>query len=195
MARAATLRDFIRGRVTGAEFSPRSRPFLRDSAAGTLRTGKGRCGEATRAFVNMASSAGIPTRRLYLEGDKPHVVALVTAPDGRAFVVDASGDAQLPEIVALENLAGQKRFTSYSTFGWRRLSLLRALPSNDVNLGPLNYLLENPHALVACLWILLAACALTLTSVLHRKLSGASQPVPRRSLSFPPGFEGESAEV
>lgn len=196
LSRAEALRDFVRARVSGDGFSSQSRPFLRDSAAGTLRSGKGRCGEATRAFFNMASSAGISARRLYLEGDKPHVVALVNDAEGRPFVVDASNVAQLPETVTLENLAAQERFTSYSTVGWRRLSVLRALPSNAIDLGPLNYLFENPRALAAFVWILLAACALTLTSVLLRKLSGATQqPAPEHTLAFPSRLKGESAEV
>src|SRR3712207_2117776 len=53
--RSRALRDYVRAHVRNTDFSPRGRAFLRDTAADTLRTGKGRCGEATRAFVNMRS--------------------------------------------------------------------------------------------------------------------------------------------
>src|ERR1051325_4832078 len=53
-ARLTALRDYVRARVHNVDFPARGRPFLRDTAADTLRNGKGRCGEATRAFVNLA---------------------------------------------------------------------------------------------------------------------------------------------
>src|SRR5947209_15654279 len=63
VSKAAALRDYLRIHVRNINFFARTRPFLRDTAADTLRTGKGRCGEATRVFVNMARAAGIPAQR------------------------------------------------------------------------------------------------------------------------------------
>jgi hypothetical protein len=171
VSRVAALRDFVRGRVRNQNFSARNRPFLRDTAAETLRSGKGRCGEATRVFVNLAAAAGIRAQRLYLEGSRPHVVAVVSAEDGSKLLVDSFEQPYLPEIEPLEGLARHKEFTSYSTFGWRRSRALRALPAHEVSLGPLNYLLENPHALLSFVWLLLAASMLVLAVAFKRRLS------------------------
>src|SRR5689334_11852145 len=63
------LRDYLRRNVTANNYSVIGRPFFRDTAAYALQTGKGRCGESTRAFINMAESLGIHAQRLYLEGE------------------------------------------------------------------------------------------------------------------------------
>lgn len=193
-SKLTAMRDFVRDRVRNVDFSARTRPFLRNTAADTLRTGKGRCGEATRVFVNMASAAGISARRLYLEGSKPHVVAVVVADDGSRLVVDSANRYYLPEIEPLSQLQQYPQFTSYSTFGWRRLGLVRALPSHDVNLGPFKYILENPHALLACLWLLPSAMLFGLTALLRRKISSRSREDSERELSVMGGL-GEGAEV
>src|SRR5436309_15102564 len=51
VSKAAALRDYLRAHVRNVNFYARTRPFLRDTAADTLRTGKGRFGEATRSFA------------------------------------------------------------------------------------------------------------------------------------------------
>lgn len=159
-SKVTALRDYVRARVRNVDFSARGRPFLRDTAADTLMTGKGRCGEAARVFVNMARAAGIPAQRLYLEGHKAHVVAVVRDEGGRELIVDATNRFYFSEIEPLGAFERHEEFETYSTFGWRRLEVLRALPSNFVNLGPLGYLLENPHALLACLYFASSALAL-----------------------------------
>ncbi|HYH84501.1 MAG TPA: transglutaminase-like domain-containing protein [Pyrinomonadaceae bacterium] len=193
-SKVAAIRDFIRGRVHGADFSARNRPFLRDSAADTLAAGAGRCGEATRLFVNMASAAGISARRLYLEGKKPHVVAVVEAEDGSRLVIDSSDRPYLPEVVPFESLQRNSQFTAYSTFGFRRLRILRALPSHDLKLGPLNYVLENPHALIACLWLLPSAALFGLTALLRRRISSRSREDSEREITVIAGLS-EGAEI
>ena len=193
-SKVTTIRDFIRGRVHSANFSSRNRSFLRDSAAETLEMGRGRCGEATRLFVNMASAAGISAHRLYLEGRKPHVVAVVEAEDGRKLAIDSSDRPYLPEVVSFESLQQNPQFTAYSTFGFRRLSVLRALPSHDVNLGPLNYILENPHALLACLWLLPSAVLFGLTALFRKKMSSRSREESEPELTVIAGLS-EGAEI
>lgn len=168
-ARLKALRDYVRARVHDVDFSWYGRPLLRDTAADTLRTGKGRCGEATRVFVNLARASGIDAQRLYLDGIRLHVLALVRAGDGRALVVDAYDTPYVPEVEPLEGLLDRHEFASYSTLGFRRLWLLRSLPSNEVALGPLNYPIENPHALASLLWLAASALALTLAEVLQRR--------------------------
>jgi len=163
------LRDYVRARVRNVNFPARGRPFLRDTAADTLQTGKGRCGEATRVFVNLARESGINAQRLYLDGPRPHVLAVVRTEDGRKLVVDAYESPYVPETEPLERLLSHPEFASYSTLGFRRIRPLRALPSHEVGLGPLNYLLENPHALSSLLWFTASALALTLAEVLRRR--------------------------
>lgn len=193
-SKLTAIRDFVRNRVRDVDFYARRRPFLRDTSADTLLTGKGRCGEATRVFVNMASAAGISAHRLYLEGDKPHVVAIVNTEDGGKLVVDSTNRFYLPENEPLSQLARNPQFTSYSTFGFRRLRILRALPSNAVNLGPLNYVLENPHALIACLWLLPSVMLFGITILLKRRIRRRSIGDSEREFSVMTGLSG-GAEV
>jgi hypothetical protein len=168
-ARLSALRDFVRARVHNVDFPARARPFLRDTTADILRNGKGRCGEATRAFVNLARAEGFDAQRLYLDGLSLHVLALVRTGDGRTLVVDPYDKPYVPEVEPLEGLLDRYGFASYSTLGFRRMWPLRSLPSNEFNLGPLNYLLENPHALTSLLWLAASALALTLAEVLRRR--------------------------
>jgi hypothetical protein len=169
-AKVVALRDYVRTHVRNIQFAGLTRPFLRDTAADTLRTGKGRCGEAARVFVNMARAAGIPAQRLYLEGEKSHVIAVVVREDGAVLVVDSSADPTYFEgLEPLSALTTHQEFRTFST--WRRTRALRALPSNFVGLGPLAYLFENPHALLACLCFLASAGAFLLSAYAARGLT------------------------
>src|SRR4051794_1623739 len=103
-ARLDALRDYVRARVHNVNFSARGRPFLRDTAADTLRTGKGRCGEATRAFVNLARLSGMDAQRLYLDGPRPHVLAIVRTEYGGMLVVDPYESPYVPETELIERL-------------------------------------------------------------------------------------------
>ncbi|MDT7687494.1 MAG: Transglutaminase-like superfamily [Acidobacteriota bacterium] len=196
-SKVTALRDYVRAHVRNIDFSARGRPFLRDTAADTLSTGKGRCGEAARVFVNMARAAGIPAQRLYLEGRKAHVVTVVEAADGREIVVDATNRFYFPDIFTLDALKQHTEFDTYSTFGWRRLAALRSLPSNFVNLGALSYLLENPHALLASLCLLSSALTLALAAFVRRRLPRRSpQPFQvQEGFPVPSMLEGEGAEA
>ncbi|HEX6182808.1 MAG TPA: transglutaminase-like domain-containing protein [Pyrinomonadaceae bacterium] len=192
-SKVTALRNYVRTHVRNVNFSARGRPFFRDTAADTLRSGRGRCGEATRVFINMARAAGIPAHRLYLEGRKAHVVAAVDAGDGRTLIVDATERYYFPEVEPLDGLSRHTEFVTYSSFGWRRLSLLRALPSNSVSLGPLGYLFENPHALLAWAYFLSAAAGLALAALLRRRLPRRSRAATREGFVVPATLEGEGA--
>jgi hypothetical protein len=192
-SKVAALRDYVRERVRNVGFSAKGRPFLRDTAAETLRTGRGRCGEATRVFVNLARAAGIPAQRLYLEGRRAHVVAAVDAGDGRTLVVDAANRFYFAEVETLGALAGHEEFATYSTFGWRRLGLLRTLPSNFVSLGPLAYFFENPHALVSALCLLSAAAAFGLAALLWFRLPRRRSRAAREAVVVHVALDGEGA--
>ena len=168
-AKVSAIRDYVRAHVRNVEFAGLTRPFLRDTAADTLRTGRGRCGEAARVFVNMARAAGIDAQRLYLEGNKSHVITVVARADGTVLVVDSSADPNyFPALLPLSALSAHEEFRTYST--WRRPRALRALPSNFVSLGPLAYLSENPHALLAALCLLAAAATFALSLYTARRL-------------------------
>jgi len=192
-SKVAALRDYVRTHVRNIGFSAKGRPFFRDTAAETLHSGRGRCGEATRVFINMARAAGIPAQRLYLEGRKAHVVASVEAGDGRTLIVDATNRFYFPDVEPIGGLARHTEFVTYSTFGWRRLSLLRALPSNSVSLGPLGYLFENPHALLACLSFLSSAAALALAALLQRRLPRRAAANTREGFAVHVTLEGGGA--
>lgn len=168
-AKLSALRDYVRAHVHNVNFPARGRPFLRNTAAEIMSTGRGRCGEAVRAFVNLARESGIDAQRLYLDGPRPHVLAVVRTTDGRRLVVDAYESPYVPEVEPIERLLSHTEFTSYSTLGFRRMWPLRSLPTHEFNLGPLNYPLENPHALASLLWFAASAFALTLAELLRRR--------------------------
>lgn len=188
-AKVTTLRDYVRAHVRNVEFAGLTRPFLRDTAADTLRTGKGRCGEAARVFVNMARAAGIPAQRLYLEGEKSHVISVVSRGGGAVLVVDSSADPfYFHELEPLSALTSHKEFRTFST--WRRTRALRALPSNFVSLGPLAYVFENPHALLACLGFFASAATFALSVYAARKLPHARTLVSEKNFHAHAAFEG-----
>jgi hypothetical protein len=188
-AKVVALRDYVRAHVRNVEFAGLTRPLLRDTAADTLRTGKGRCGEASRVFVNMARAAGIDAQRLYLEGEKSHVVSVVGREDGAVLVVDSSADPYyFQELAPLSAITGRPEFSTYST--WRRTRALRALPPNFVNLGPLAYLFENPHAILACLCFLASAVAFALSFYIARRLPHRRPRASEEAFHAQAAFEG-----
>ena len=191
-AKVSALRDYIRTHVRNIEFAGLTRPFLRDTAADTLRTGKGRCGEAARVFVNMARAAGINAQRLYLEGAKSHVVSVVGREDGAVLVVDSSSDpTYFQNLEPLSALTKHNEFRTFST--WRRTRALRALPSNFVSLGPLAYLFENPHALLACLCFLASATMLTLAGYVALQLPRTRGRISLKGFPVPAALKREGA--
>ena len=188
-AKVLALRDYIRTHVRNIEFGGLTRPFLRDTAADTLRTGKGRCGEAARVFVNMARAAGIDAQRLYLEGEKSHVITVVGRDDGTVLIVDSSADPNyFTELEPLSALSTHGEFRTFST--WRRTRALRALPSNYVSLGPLAYLFENPHALLACFCLLASALTFALAAYAARGLPHRRPRVSEKSFPAHAAFGG-----
>jgi hypothetical protein len=188
-AKALALRDYVRTHVRNVEFRGLTRPFLRDTAADTLRTGKGRCGEAARVFVNMARAAGINAQRLYLEGEKSHVISVVSRDDGAVLVVDSSAEPfYFRELEPLSAITKRNEFRTFST--WRRTRALRALPPNFVSLGPLPYLFENPHALLACLCFVASVGTLLLSLYATRRLPHNRTHVAEKGFHARAAFEG-----
>jgi len=155
------LRDYLRHNVTRNGYPVAGRPFLRDTAAYALQTGKGRCGEVTRAFINMADAVGIHAQRLYLEGRVEHVVALVKMSDGRQIIVDSTEQPYFQDLETLDQLSQHPQFNYYEPINihrWFRITL----PANTVDLGLVAYLIENPHALKAVFCFSLAGVSVVL---------------------------------
>ncbi len=148
------LRDYVRLHVTRENFPARGRPFLRNTAVESLRSGKGRCGESTRAFINLADAVGVRAQRLYLEGRRRHVVALAKLDNGEQVIVDSSDKPYFQELESLTQLSNHPEFDSYSSFNERRT--LASLRSKTVNLGRFAVYTENPHTLQAAFWFMLA---------------------------------------
>jgi hypothetical protein len=165
LATVVALRDYLRQNVKRNGFSASGRPFLRNTAAETLASGQGRCGESTRAFINMASGLGIRARRLYLYGQRSHVVALVTLDNEQQVIVDSSDRFYFRDIEPLASLSRHAEFDSYSSFNRHRI--IFGFGSNTFNFGPLNYFLENPNALMALMLIGLAFCCTALRLLRH----------------------------
>jgi hypothetical protein len=146
-SKIVALRDYLRHNVTRENYPVEGRPFLRDTAAYALQTGNGRCGEATRAFVNMAESLGIHSYRLYVEGlPLEHVVALVRLSDGRQLLVDSTDRPYIQDLLELNQLP-QYHFNYYSSINMHRWLRRPSLPANTYDPPGLSYFYENPHAL------------------------------------------------
>jgi hypothetical protein len=171
MSTIVALRDYLRSNVSRKYYPAAGRPFLRATAAEALRTGKGRCGESTRAFINMAESLGIHAQRLYLEGQREHVVALVRV-DGRQIIVDSDERPYFQELEDFSQLAQHPQFNYYSSINVHRLFRRVPLPANTAGLRGLSYFLENPHALKAlfCFSLVSAGVALVVPRTARRRL-------------------------
>ena len=170
------LRDYLRRNVTRDSYPVRRRPFLRDTAAYALQTGQGRCGEATRAFVNMAESLGIHAYRLYVEGlPLEHVVALVRLNDGRQLIVDSTDRPYIQDLVELNQL-GRYHFNYYTSINMHRWLRRPSLPANTYDPAGLSYFYENPHALKAlfCFSLSLACAGLWALSFTRRYVRARS---------------------
>jgi|ERR1044072_2620679 hypothetical protein len=166
MATVVALRDYLRQNVKRNSFPASGRPFLRNTAAEILASGRGRCGESTRAFINMAAGFGIPARRLYLDGQRSHVVALVTLDNNQQVIVDSSDRFYFRDIEPLASFSRHAEFDSYSSFNRHRI--IFGFGSNTFNFGPLNYFLENPNALMALMFMGLAFGCTALKLLRHR---------------------------
>lgn len=162
LQRVVALRRYLFSHVTyhGAAYT--HRPFLRDSAGETLRSGRGYCGEVTRAFICMAAALDIPAQRINLYGRQPHVVAEVEVAPRQRLIVDCQNPPMLPELEPLDRVILRPEWDDYSTLNVRRLHLSRYFSRLKMEMGPLTYWSENPHALKAAFWFTLAGCLLLL---------------------------------
>lgn len=130
---------------------------MRATACETLDSGKGFCGEVTRAFIGLARHVGVDAHRLNLYGGSPHVVAVADLGDGEATLIDCQSPPRLPDLQRLDEALLRPEFRDYSTLNLRRTGFGTVVPRLKLDLGWVSYLTENPHALKAALAGLLAA--------------------------------------
>jgi hypothetical protein len=154
--RAIALRDYLRQSVTFQSAPMNDRPFLRASAAETLQSGKGYCGEVTRAFIQMADAVGIRAQRINLYGKNPHVVAEAELSPGDAVIVDCQHPPQIRDLEKLDQVILRPEYDDYYTLNLRRLRINWLVSRIKTEIGPLTYWTENPHALKSALWFGLA---------------------------------------
>jgi hypothetical protein len=158
-ARVIALRDYLREHVSYRDASEEDRPFLRASAAETLRSGQGYCGEVTRAFIRLADAEGIRAQRINLYGRLNHVVAEAELSPGNRVLVDSQNPPQVRDLETLEQVMLRPDYDDYSTLHLRRLHLNWLVSRVKLQMGSLTYWVESPHALKSSLW---AASAMTL---------------------------------
>lgn len=146
------MRDYLHKRVTSINAPIEDRPFLRASAADTLNSGKGYCGEVTRTFICLADAVGIRAQRINLYGKKLHVVAEAEVSPGKRVIVDCQDPPQVPDMEPLDKVILHQDYDDYSTLNLRRLRLNWLVSRIKLEMGPLTFWSENPHALKAGLW-------------------------------------------
>ncbi|MBK9316898.1 MAG: transglutaminase domain-containing protein [Acidobacteria bacterium] len=154
--RIVALREYILANVRYQGAAYYNRPFLRATATETLQSGLGYCGEVTRAFINLAGAVDIRAQRINLWGKDPHVVAEAEIGLGNLVIVDCQMPPKVKELERLDRVILQPEFDDYYTFNLRRMRLEGMVSRVRTSIGPLTYWFENPHALMAAFWGLLA---------------------------------------
>ena len=164
-SRILALRDYLRANIHYIGVSKEDRPFLRATAAETLETGEGYCGEATRAFICMAAEVGIRSQRINLYGRTPHVVAEAELGPGERLIVDCQNPPEIADLETLDKVMLRPEYDDYYTLNLRRLRLNWLVSRVKLRMGDLTYWTENPHALKACSWFLLAVVLVVLNAM------------------------------
>lgn len=155
------LRDYIRLNVRYEGLSQDGRPFLRNTAWETLQSGRGYCGEATRALVNLTAQFGIRAHRVNLHGPVNHVVAEVEVSPGNFRLVDPQDNSGTNPYLderdrALDEVVGcsGSLFVDYSNLNLRRVPLVSGVVQRvRVRAGLLTWTLENPWLILADLGV------------------------------------------
>lgn len=154
------LQSFIRTHVRPDGLEIEGRPFFRASAREILETGKGYCGEATRAFICLARHLGIQAQRVNLYGRLNHVVAEVELEPGRWVLVDVQENENTNGLldrawwgvydVVLED---GSPFIDYSNLHLRRLPVINLFVQRiKMRNGYVTWILENPALIKAWLF-------------------------------------------
>lgn len=162
-ARVLALRNYLQTHVSYVGAPHDDRPFFRASAAETLQSGLGYCGEVSRTFIKMAHAIGIRAQRINLYGPLgSHVVAEAELSGNERVIVDCQNPPQVPELEPLEKTMLRPNYDDYSTLNMRRLHLNWIFRRIKLEMGIWNYWLESPHALKALSWLALAGTLVSL---------------------------------
>lgn len=150
------LRDYLRSHVSYEGVPQEGRPLLRDTAAETIRSGRGWCGEVSRAFVCMAKEVGIEAQRVNLTGQELHTVAEAEVSPDERVVVDSQNPPTIVDLVPLESVILGPKYSDYYTVNLERLHLRWLIRRISLRTGVLTYWLQNPHLIKATFWLTLA---------------------------------------
>lgn len=162
------LRDYVRKHVRYEGVDQNDRPFLRASARETLESGRGYCGESTRAFICLARQRGIKAQRVNLYGSINHVVAEVLTGPNREVLVDVQDNPDTNPLLdrkkyTVHQIENDPRspFTEYSNVHLRRFPVIGPYIKHvKLEQSWVTWVLENPALLKSILWGGLAAIAL-----------------------------------
>lgn len=155
-AQVIALRAYLQRSVQYQDASIEDRPFLRSCTVDTLWIGKGYCGEVTRAFIRLAGTLGIRAQRINLYGKLMHVVAEAELGPDERVIVDCQNPPQVQDLEPLDRVILRPEYDDYSTLNLRRLRLGWLISRVKLEMGPLTFWTENPHALQAALWMTVA---------------------------------------
>jgi hypothetical protein len=151
------LRDYVRRHVRHEGVDAEARPFFRASAKKTLTSGRGYCGEATRAFICLAHQLDINAQRVNLSGKLQHVVAEVEVEPGKWILVDPQHNARANGFLDRKDwslreaiLAEGSPFQEYSNLNLRRLPVVNLFVQRvKLHPGWLTWTMENPALIKA----------------------------------------------
>lgn len=176
LEKAVALRDYLRKEVTSLGAPNNDRPFLRATAAETLQSGRGYCGEVSRAFICMANSLGMRAQRINLVGNKIHTVAEIEVSPSERWIVDCQNPPSLVRLATIDELLRGPDYTDYFTVNLRRLQVNWLISRIKLQHGPWDYVLERPHLLKAIGWGGLVASLFSLMTLrwLVRRILTAS---------------------
>ena len=153
------LRGYVRQHVHYEALSKEDRPYLRDTAKATLETGQGYCGEAVRAYINLAAQVGVNAQRVNLHGRLQHVVAETEVSPGKWVLVDVQDNLDANKFLDAKSMTVDQLindpdspFYDYSNLNLRRVPLVSSVVQRvKLHNGPLTWLVENPTLLKAVL--------------------------------------------
>ncbi|MBI5625203.1 MAG: transglutaminase domain-containing protein [Elusimicrobia bacterium] len=160
-SKVIAIRDYVRSHVTYQEYPQEGRPFLRSSAADILRSGKGWCGEVSRACIHLASELGIKAQRINLTGKVNHVVAEVEFSPDRRMILDCQNPPMVQELESLDSVIDRPEFADYYTINLRRLRISWLVSRIRLQSWAVSHWLESPHFILATFWFL-GGCLLAL---------------------------------
>jgi|GEM_PF-1154249 len=155
------------------------RPLLRQTAATTLKTGFGFCGENARVAVLMLNYAGVKAGRVYLFGNRWNHVVVEHAYKGKWYLFDAHNDpgVMLPDAavctIPIEDIAAfpneyraQNEWVESCRIRIaRKFSILSSLAQTRLP-RPLTILTESPDLILMVAFLMAGVSLLILKQIM-----------------------------